>query len=758
MSREEQFDFYWKEIFNGLPYNPIEFNVYRFDQSMSLPSKVNKLYDTFKQLALNNQEVMDYLKEFVETFDFKLEHIALDVLTQFYKDGKLAEIVTQVIDIIETFQNEMNEKIDLYQAETNNKYTDLKQEHITTNQRLDDILLYLNNFKSTMDNYILNNNQDIDQLEKDLIALNTKFTSELNNFRNLLNNLPSLGIVDSVQNLAELNSKYPLGTNGMVYVKDKDKWYVYNNGWQEGGSLNSLTSVSLDNLTFVKSLNLYNKNSSVIDKYVSYSNGLSYANADYNMTDFIPVKSGSTYFFSRVQQVAFYTGSNEASYVSGIASTRRFIVPNGVKYLRTNLVKKDVDKFYVGLYQSHIYKYAEKIPSSVLDEKTQLLLLSFEQNAKKSKNIFNKSNIQDGVYVDFATGVLDNNPQFVVTDYIMLEPNTTYYKNDDQQCAFYYANDTDSYVSGMQSGNFFTTDNDIMFVRITIPKNKLSSFILAKSSVPVGFEPYGYIFDNSLENTSLNVTNPNDNFSQKISSLEPNETIFLASGEYNSQLNLKNFYGNVVGLVGEKVVLSNTNNDYDYPPLILSGGGTFENITFHAKGSSLPEKPPYALHFDYSGSGKTIFKNCTFISDYGQGVGIGMHDNQELIFINCKFYGYANGFYAHCNVDSQTKNQKLIVKDCYFYSELESAIRIDDSNQIFGDKTGTTMIVEFINCLLDQKNKNLPLVNAYNSPITGISGNVKLSEKSCGNNVVVLNNNVLLIDKMLQDYQNGLLG
>ena len=55
MSKEEQFDFYWKEIFTGLAYNPIEFNTYRFDQSMSLPSKFNKLYDMFKVLALNNQ-------------------------------------------------------------------------------------------------------------------------------------------------------------------------------------------------------------------------------------------------------------------------------------------------------------------------------------------------------------------------------------------------------------------------------------------------------------------------------------------------------------------------------------------------------------------------------------------------------------------------------------------------------------------------------------------------------------------------------
>ena len=98
MSREEQFDFYWKEIFDGLAYNPIEFNVYRFDQSMSLPSKFNKLYGMFKQLALNNQEVMDYLKKFVESFDFKLETTVKDVLIVWLNDGKLAEVVREAIN------------------------------------------------------------------------------------------------------------------------------------------------------------------------------------------------------------------------------------------------------------------------------------------------------------------------------------------------------------------------------------------------------------------------------------------------------------------------------------------------------------------------------------------------------------------------------------------------------------------------------------------------------------------------------------
>ena len=108
MNKEQQFDFYWKEIFTGLAYNPIEFNKYRFDQSMSLPSKFNKLYEMFKQLALNNQEVMDYLKQFVETFDEKMYGTIEDVLETWLNEGNFDEIIVSVLNqFILEIRNEM---------------------------------------------------------------------------------------------------------------------------------------------------------------------------------------------------------------------------------------------------------------------------------------------------------------------------------------------------------------------------------------------------------------------------------------------------------------------------------------------------------------------------------------------------------------------------------------------------------------------------------------------------------------------------
>ena len=137
MNKEQQFDFYWKEIFTGLAYNPIEFNTYRFDQSMSLPSKFNKLYEMFKQLALNNQEVMDYLKEFVETFDEKLYGTLEDVLNAWMEDGRLADVVRLSIsdEVIEA----RTDYLDFTYSSLKNRLDLERKEVILAQEKIDEV-------------------------------------------------------------------------------------------------------------------------------------------------------------------------------------------------------------------------------------------------------------------------------------------------------------------------------------------------------------------------------------------------------------------------------------------------------------------------------------------------------------------------------------------------------------------------------------------------------------------------------------------
>lgn len=109
-TRENEFDFYWNRIFEGLPWNPIEFNTYRFDESLSLPAKFNKLYEMFKQLALNNQQVMDYLKEFVNNFDTNLTTSVEDILNVWYNSGKFNDLFQS--QVFKDFTDELARKRD----------------------------------------------------------------------------------------------------------------------------------------------------------------------------------------------------------------------------------------------------------------------------------------------------------------------------------------------------------------------------------------------------------------------------------------------------------------------------------------------------------------------------------------------------------------------------------------------------------------------------------------------------------------------
>lgn len=197
MSREEQFDFYWKEIFDGLAYNPIEFNTYRFDQSMSLPGKVNKLYDMFKVLALNNQEVMDYLKEFVETFDEKLYKTLEDVLTVWVEDGRLSDVVRAVIneEVIEARTDylgkkyvDLKERLDSEKAESLSKTNEIEVDIVEVSTQLDTTT---NNLQNQIDELVLasggDSNLEVVQSRIDTFGNSHNIlNSRLNNIENLL--------------------------------------------------------------------------------------------------------------------------------------------------------------------------------------------------------------------------------------------------------------------------------------------------------------------------------------------------------------------------------------------------------------------------------------------------------------------------------------------------------------------------------------------------------------------------------------------
>lgn len=410
----------------------------------------------------------------------------------------------------------------------------------------------------------------------------------------------------------------------------------------------------------------------------------------------------------------------------------------------------------LGIYQA--YKLSEK---SVSKENTTFF--------EVGKNLFDKSKAVDGMYVLYTNGKLDTNPSFFATGFIPVQPNTTYTKNDNQQLAFYASANQESYLSGLASANTFTTPAGCYYVRISVRLSNKDTFQLEVGSITTDYEEYGlFLPESSLSKEVVDKLNASasgfgvlkvvkeggsfneiSNAAALIKTGTKRTTIDLLPGEYTEILNIQgNKYVDVVGKNKVTTKLIDHSGDYQKCPLQVSGEGYFKDMTIIADHEDvtgeLPDPTSYAAHIDYAGEGTLIFENVDFESYQNSAVGIGMHQNQTIIFRNCRIYNNsARGaaFYAHCNVSSGVANQRLILENCIIISENSDAIRLDDSNIIFGDGLGNDMTVRFINNYFFSVSKGEPSIFIYNAPVSDeyLCGRIKLDPMSHGNNIDILN-------------------
>lgn len=106
------------------------------------------------------------------------------------------------------------------------------------------------------------------------------------------------------------------------------------------------------------------------------------------------------------------------------------------------------------------------------------------------KNLFDNTLKTNSRYVNKDTGELVEYSSSFATDYIEIEPNTSYYWNDagrTNQGAFYDSSKT--YVSGITTKNF-TTPSNAKYVRLTGENTLLNQLQLEKGNQATTYEPY----------------------------------------------------------------------------------------------------------------------------------------------------------------------------------------------------------------------------------------------------------------------------
>lgn len=174
--------------------------------------------------------------------------------------------------------------------------------------------------------------------------------------------------------------------------------------------------------------------------------------------------------------------------------------------------------------------------------------------------------------------------------------------------------------------------------------------------------------------------------------------IMLHPGIYEEVVFLRSKHNiSIIGTDREQCIVVNKTGKYCNSPMVVSGDFELRNLTLRMTldntGSYIPSYnssnifvtyPGYALHIDSDSKDKTKnaigrISNCTCYSEAFPSVGMGVNQNQTIIFENCEFIrnctnenyrrdNWRGAFIGHSSNLTTAANQNLIIKNCTFES------------------------------------------------------------------------------------------
>lgn len=172
------------------------------------------------------------------------------------------------------------------------------------------------------------------------------------------------------------------------------------------------------------------------DSYIDYTNGsLNIGKAaNYTATDFIELDTKYNYLIEGTnQQFAFYGSDKKFLRGAKNASELASLNKNNVNYIRMTYETNKSDAV-------KLTKYAELSTKSIANQSLPISKLQDAVFLKSDKNLFDKTKITSGYYVDYTNGLLKKATGFNVSEPIKIDPRYKYLgENSTEQLAFYDA-------------------------------------------------------------------------------------------------------------------------------------------------------------------------------------------------------------------------------------------------------------------------------------------------------------------------------
>lgn len=520
----------------------------------------------------------------------------------------------------------------------------------------------------------------------------------------------------------------------------------------ESEQINNFSS-KIEGSLGIECVNILDKSKVEVGYYFGYENGLKAPapSSPAYCCGIYPIISNTEYRVTPLYTQAAFYDSNMV-YISGLSSvpTGTFTTPINATYIGLTIRVDDLDSYMLCKSQDFPTKYIPHFKELKGFKVTSEQILDLDEtlsNYLESEplNIINTETVINDMYVAYINGMLGNNSDFVATDFLNVKPNTEYEtsRNYNQQFAFYDENK--NYISGQSTATpayKFITPSNAKFIRLSIEKSKLSSVMVAESSIfPSTYVPHEMkIVRNLILENSENKINEryvsadeytDEDFTGKngiqlaLNSItdasEKNRYKIIAKGlfkldkasdvigypGYPSMILMKDH----VDLIGDgntvlwlelpyedtEVGLSNDGGNYPrnrYQTLYTyAHNSLIQDITFVAKNIR------YALHLDNPGGAnkRHDFKNVNFIfkGDKGsqQALGCGTSTGEQTFFEGGSCHSdYAMPFYCHNN--SKFLKPSLMSFNNFKFSSNESkyAAELQNDGSLVKDK------VELIGC------------------------------------------------------------
>jgi hypothetical protein len=278
----------------------------------------------------------------------------------------------------------------------------------------------------------------------------------------------------------------------------------------------------------VQGKNLFNKDTVIMNSFIGFDSGTVVTpHASYTSSDWIPVTENTQYAFYGVmtQHYAFYDankkrigpatngGGNDSGgiFITTMPGTAFMRVTTdqaalGYAQIEKGTARTAWEKYGYSLSYLNIKEgqlTSESVGSDAI--KKLAILPKHLSDYTSGKNLFDKDAVTLNKYVSFQGGGLADNPAYVASDWIPVDPNTAYICN--QQMRMYALYDANKiFISGQEYMNGFTTPANGAYARITAAAGTYPSVQFEKGTAPSSFEAYGYKLTKMIPPTTLTDT------------------------------------------------------------------------------------------------------------------------------------------------------------------------------------------------------------------------------------------------------------